>query len=68
MPRDAQQTISVYTYLSDEEKLWFCLLATKKALGKGGHHLAPFYPSTHTERSVRTKLHGGRRLIEITTG
>lgn len=22
---------------------------TKKALGKGGHHLAPFYPSTHTE-------------------
>jgi len=33
---------------SDEKKPWFCLIETKKALGKGGHHLAPFYPSTHT--------------------
>jgi len=30
-------------------------LSTKKAPGKGGHHLAPFYPSTH-HRGKRNDL------------
>ena len=32
---------------SDEKKRSFVSFGHKKAPGKGGHHLAPFHPSTH---------------------